>query len=422
LSESLLRSFPKEKQDRLRELALEIRYRWTLKAREKQLPPPGDWTIWLILTGRGWGKTRTGAEWTRDQVEKGVKRIALIGRTASDVRDVMVEGETGILSVCPPWNRPHYEPTKRRITWPNGAVATTFTGDKPDQLRGPQHEKAWADELAAWRYPEAWDMLMLGMRVGLNPQVIATTTPRPTKHIRDLVARDGQDVVVTKGSTFENIHNLAGPFKDQILRQYEGTRLGRQELYAELLEDTPGALWRRFHIEDGRVKTAPELSRVVIGVDPAVTSSDEANQTGIVVCGKLGDEGYVVDDRTLTGTPEQWATAVVNAYVNHKANLIVAEDNNGGEMVEYTVRTTAKNMGVGVSIKRIRASRGKYTRAEPIAALYEQGKIHHVGTYPELEDQQCTWVPGDDSPDRMDACVWGFTELMLQGEPSFAWA
>src|SRR3990172_2931662 len=377
LSESLLRSFPKEKQDRLRELALEIRYRWTLKAREKQLPPPGDWTIWLILTGRGWGKTRTGAEWTRVQVEKGVKRIALIGRTASDVRDVMVEGETGILSVCPPWNRPHYEPTKRRITWPNGAVATTFTGDKPDQLRGPQHEKAWADELAAWRYPEAWDMLMLGMRVGLNPQVIATTTPRPIKHIRDLVARDGQDVVVTKGSTFENIHNLAGPFKDQILRQYEGTRLGRQELYAELLEDTPGALWRRFHIEDGRVKTAPELSRVVIGVDPAVTSSDEANQTGIVVCGELG---------------------------------------------EYTVRTTAKNMGVGVSIKRIRASRGKYTRAEPIAALYEQGKIHHVGTYPELEDQQCTWVPGDDSPDRMDACVWGFTELMLQGEPSFAWA
>ena len=371
------------------------------------------------MAGRGFGKTRTGAEWIRDRVREGARRIAIVGRTASDVRDVMVEGETGILAVSPPWNRPQYEPSKRRITWPNGAVATTYTGDKPDQLRGPQHDTAWADELAAWRYPEAWDMLMLGLRVGDKPRVIATTTPRPIKLIQDLVARDGDDVVVVKGSTFENIDNLAGPFKDQILRQYEGTRLGRQELYAELLEDVPGALWRRiwFEREDFRLSKAPDLERVVVAIDPAVTSGDESNETAIIVCGKTGDEGYVTDDRTLIGTPEQWGTAAVNAYVDHDADLIVAEDNNGGEMVEYTIRTVAKNMGISVNVKRIRASRGKYTRAEPIAALYEQGKIHHVGVYSELEDQQCTWVPGDDSPDRMDADVWGFTELMLQGTP-----
>lgn len=370
------------------------------------------------MAGRGFGKTRTGAEFIRDQVENaGKRRIALVGRTSSDVRDVMVEGESGLLGVSPPWFRPVYEPSKRRLTWPNGAVATTYTSDKPDQLRGPQHDLAWADELATWRYPEAWDMLMLGLRTGSRPRAVATTTPRPIRLIRNLVERDGEDVVMVRGTTYENLHNLAPTFKEQIIRQYEGTRLGQQELEAILLDEVPGALWARADIEKPRVQKHPDLARVVVGVDPAATSGDEANQTGIIVAGRVEDEGYVLEDKTLRASPEGWATAAINAYLDHKADLIIAEDNNGGEMVESTIKTAAKNMKVSVNVKRIRASRGKHTRAEPIAAMYEQGRIHHVGSFPELEDQMCTWVPGEDSPDRMDAMVWAMTDLLLVGMP-----
>jgi phage terminase large subunit-like protein len=371
------------------------------------------------MAGRGFGKTRTGAEYIRDEVENhGARRIALVGRITSDVRDVMVEGESGILEISPPQFRPIYEPSKRKLTWPNGAIAKTFSAEKPDELRGPQHDLAWADELATWKYAqEAWDNLMLGLRIGRKPRIVTTTTPRPINLIRGLLERDGEDVVVVRGTTYENLHNLAPTFKDQIIRQYEGTRLGQQELEAILLDEVPGALWTRADIETPRVQKYPDLARVVVGVDPAATSGDEANQTGIVVAGKVGDEGYVIEDKTLRASPEGWATAAINAYLDHEADLIIAEDNNGGEMVESTIKTAAKNMKVSVNVKRIRASRGKHTRAEPIAAMYEQGRIHHVGSFPELEDQMCTWVPGEDSPDRMDAMVWAVTDLLLIGTP-----
>lgn len=386
-------------------------YDWTFWARDKQIPPNWAWQIWLILTGRGWGKTRTGAEWVRDQIEnKGRRRIALVGRTTSDVRDVMVEGESGILAICPPWNRPQYQPTKRRIVWPNGAIATTYSGDRPDQLRGPQHDGAWADELAAWRYPDSWDQLLFGLRLGIDPQVVVTTTPRPTKLIKRLIK--DKRVAVTKGHTLENKANLAPSALRAMLDRYGGTRLGRQELAAEILDDNPDALWKREDIEKARVRSHPDLDRVIVAVDPAATSKESSNETGIVVAGiaTLGDtvHGYVLDDATLKGRPDVWANAAITAYNVHHGSRIVGEVNNGGEMVEHTLRT----VDASIPYKAIHASRGKRTRAEPIAALYEQGRIHHVGMFAELEDQLCQWVPGNDSPDRLDALVWALSELI----------
>src|SRR6516162_7888876 len=262
--------------------------RWKYWAREEQLPPPGEWRTWLLLAGRGFGKTRTGAEYIHDRVNRhGHRRIALVAATAADARDVMVEGESGLLAVGHETERPVYEPSKRRLTWPNGAIATTFSADEPERLRGPQHDLAWCDELGAWRYPEAWDMLMFGLRLGQHPRVVVTTTPRPTRLIRDLLTRESHDVVVTRGSTYENRANLAPAFFDQVIRKYEGTRLGRQELHAELLEDTPGALWSHGIIEAARLSVAPvEMTRVVVAIDPAVTSGEESDETGIIVVGK----------------------------------------------------------------------------------------------------------------------------------------
>lgn len=389
--------------------ALSLLYDWTFWARASQLAPLGDWYVWMILAGRGWGKTRTGAEWIRDQVEnRGKRRIALIARTAADVRDVMIEGESGLLAICPPWARPNYEPSKRRLTWPNGAIATTYSGDKPDQLRGPQHDCGWADELAAWRYPDAWDQLMFGMRLGDRPQVVVTTTPRPTSLVKQLAVR--KSTVVSTGHTLENRAHLAPTALAELLDKYQNTRLGRQELNAEILDDNPGALWTRGRIEALRVNSAPALRRIVVAVDPAATSGGD--ETGLVVAGVAADgQGYVLDDLTLRGSPHAWATVAVNAYHAQQADRLIGEANNGGEMVEYTVRTVDPN----VSYKAVHASRGKITRAEPIAALYEQGKVHHVGMFAELEDQMCDWAPdsGKASPDRMDALVWALTELML---------
>jgi len=387
-------------------------YDWPFWARPKQLPPAGDWNTWLILAGRGFGKTRTGAEWVRDQVEThGKRRVALVARTAADARDTMVEGESGILACCPPWFRPRYEPSRRRLTWPNGAIATTYSGDRPDQLRGPQSDAAWADELAAWRYPEAWDQLLFGLRLGTDPRVVVTTTPRPTAIIRQLLA-DAR-THVTRGNTFENRANLAGPALHQLLRKYEGTRMGRQELYAEILDDSSGALWNRAMLDAGRVmnlKTLPDLARVVVAIDPAVTSGETADETGIVVAGiGRNGHGYVLSDLTLRESPHRWGSVAVQAYHRYKADRIVAETNNGGEMVELTIRTVDDT----VSYRGVHASRGKRTRAEPVAALYEQSRVHHVGALPELEDQMCLWEPGQDSPDRMDALVWALTDLML---------
>lgn len=366
--------------------------------------------MWLVMAGRGFGKTRIGAEWVIERQATGkYRRFALVGETAADTRDVMIEGESGILTIAPPWNRPIYEPSKRRLTWPNGAIATTYSGEKPDQLRGPQHDAAWADEVAKWRYAQdAWDNLEFGLRLGPDPRVVGTTTPRPIKLIRDLLA--DSLTAVTTGSSYENAANLAPSFIQRIIGKYEGTRLGRQELYAEMLEDTPGALWRRDMLESGRAVKHPDLVRIVVGVDPSVSDNEESAETGIIAAG-LGTDGhgYILDDVSLHGSPDTWARSAVTAYWKFHADRLVGEVNNGGDMVEHTIRTVDKT----VAYKAVHASRGKLTRAEPIAALYEQGKIHHVGMFATLEDQLCTWTPGQKSPDRMDALVWALTELML---------
>ena len=391
------------------EAAETLLYDWTTWGRPNQQPPTGDWRTWLVLAGRGFGKTRTGAEWVRAQVATGYGRIALVAPTAADARDVMVEGESGILAIAPPSARPHYEPSKRRITWPNGAIAVTYSADEPDRLRGPQHDAAWCDEAAAWRYPDAWDMLQMGMRLGNNPRTVVTTTPKPVRLIRDLIK--AHDTVITRGSTFDNAPNLPKPFLDSIKRQYAGTRLGRQELYAELLEDTPGALWTRAMIDDARVSTVPTMQRVVVAIDPAVTAHETSDETGMVVVG-LGTDGhgYVLADRSLRASPDGWARAAVAAYTSWQADRIVAEANNGGDLVETVLRMVDPN----VPYRAVRASRGKVSRAEPVAALYEQGRVHHVGVFERLEDQMSTYTPEtSQSPDRLDALVWALTDLIV---------
>ena len=373
------------------------------------MPDRADWRYWLVMAGRGFGKTRTGAEMVRRWV-RDYPLVNLIGATADDVRDIMVEGESGILAICPPGERPEYRPSKRRLDWPNGARSLLFTADEPERLRGKQHMKLWADELAAWRYPEAWDQAMFGLRLGDNPQAVITTTPKPVKAVRDLL-KDAHTVTYT-GTTYENRANLAEAFYNAIITKYEGTRLGRQELLAEILDDVPGALWKRDRIDDLRVTDLPNMTRIVVAIDPAVSTTDESSETGIVVAGVGKDgHGYVLDDLTVKASPHEWATRAVNAYHDYQADRIVAEVNNGGDMVEHTVRTVDRR----VSFKQVRASRGKLTRAEPVAALYEQGRVHHLGVLSQLEDQMCSWVPGDTSPDRMDALVWALTELMLGG-------
>jgi phage terminase large subunit-like protein len=394
-------------------------YNWPFWARPNQLPPDGDWRVWLLLAGRGFGKTRTGAEMMRARaVARTARRLALVAPTAGDARDVMVEGESGILAISPPWERPRYEPSKRRLTWPNGATATLFSADEPERLRGPQHDAAWCDELTSWRYPEAWDMLMFGLRLGSDPRVVVTTTPRPTKLLRELIL--DPSVLVTRGTTYENRSNLASGFLEQIIQKYQGTRLGRQELDAELLEDAPDALWTRGIIEGTRARSAPPLIRVVVAIDPAVSATDEADETGIIVAGKDGHgHGWVLADTSGRYRPIEWARTAILAYRAHSADRIVAEVNNGGDMVEATLRTIEPN----VPFTAVRASRGKITRAEPIAALYEQGRVHHLGAFPQLEDQMCAFVADargnlkisstSSSPDRVDALVWALTDLLV---------
>lgn len=401
------------------EQATRLKYDWSFWARHEQLAPAGLWRIWLILAGRGFGKTRTGVEWVQTEVDAGrVERLALVGATADDVRDILVEGESGILAKAPPWSRPTWKAHLRRLVWPNGAQAFTYTAEEPDRLRGKQHDGALADELASWRYSEAWDQLMFGLRLGQDPRCVVTTTPRPTETIKSLVKRslDPNDVRLTRGSTFDNRANLAPAFVAQIVRRYEGTRLGRQELFAEILDDNPAALWKRERIDDLRVTTHPPLRRIVVGVDPAVTANEKSDETGIVVAG-LGEDGhgYVLDDRSLVDSPSGWAHTAVRAYQAMQADRIVAEVNQGGDLVEMAIRTVDPR----ASYKAVRAARGKITRAEPIAALYEQGRVHHVGSFKGLEDQLCDWDPlsSPESPDRLDALVWALTELMLEPAP-----
>jgi phage terminase large subunit-like protein len=382
---------------------------WSVWARDEQVTPPGDWTYWLILAGRGFGKTRTGAEWVRERINY-TPIVNLIGATVDDARDVMIEGESGILAICPPWERPAYKTSKRRLEWPNGAISLIFTADEPERLRGKQHMALWADELAAWRYPEAWDQAMMGLRLGAHPQACITTTPRPTQLIRELIKDPA--TFVTRGSTYDNRSNLAPSFFAKIISKYEGTRLGRQELNAEILDDNPNALWQRSQIDKLRVRNAPELKRIVIGVDPAVTSTENSDECGIVAVGIGKDNhGYVLEDATLLASPDGWARRAVKAYRDHSADRLVAEVNNGGDLVELVIRQVDKN----IAYKKVHASRGKVKRAEPIAALYEQGRFHHVGSFPKLEDEMCNYNPADDevqaSPNRMDALVWAASEL-----------
>lgn len=365
--------------------------------------------MWLIMAGRGFGKTRCGAEWVHEQIRQGRERIALVGETKADVRDVMVEGESGILATAGR-NRPLYEPSKRRLTWPNGAIGVCYSGDEPDQLRGPQHDAAWLDELAKYRYAEeTWSNLDLGLRLGESPQAVITTTPRPVQIMRELVA--DELVTVTRGSTYDNLQNLAESFAKRIVERYEGTRLGRQELHAEILDDVVGALWSREMIDAHRLReTPPHFERIVVGVDPAVTSGEDADETGILVAGMIGNRGYIVEDLSGQYTPQEWAIQAIKAYYKYNADRIVAEVNQGGDMVEHTIRTVDRN----VSYKAVRAARGKILRAEPIAALYEQGRIHHCGTFAALEDQLCMYThESRDSPDRLDALVWALTDLMI---------
>lgn len=406
---------------------------WAYWARPNQLTPAGDWTIWLFMGGRGTGKTRTGAEQCKDWVENdGVRRIALVGATAADVRDTMVEGESGILNLY--WRdqwRPIYEPSKARVRWPNGAIAKMYSAEKPSRLRGPQHEKAWVDEPAAWRYREAWDQLMFGLRLGAQPQCIATTTPKPVELILELARRtkpqgdEPADVVLTAGSTYENRANLAPQFLRTILRRYEGTRLGQQEIMGALLTDTPGALWTTTLIDSARRRSmsdnVPTLVRVVVGVDPGGSSGPEAEErgaeTGIVTAG-IGRDGhfYVLGDTSGTMTPGKWGQRVADTYAEYSADRIAVERNFGGDMVESTIRT----VNARLPVKTVNASRGKAIRAEPVSALYEQGKVHHIGFLGTLESEMTTWVPGVStrSPNRLDALVWAITELMDARPPS----
>lgn len=395
---------------------------WRVNARPEQLEPPGDsWSIWLALAGRGWGKTRTGTEWVHEHAMAGTAgRIALIAPTAADVRDVLVEGPSGFLTIASNSTRPAWEPSKRRLEWPNGAIATAFSAEEPERLRGPEHDMAFCDEVAAWKYPETMDMLLFGLRIGVRPRMLITTTPKPIKLLRDLLAREGRDVVVTRGKTMDNRANLAPTFLSQIVSKYQNTRLGRQELDGELLTDIPGALWQLSSLDDCRVSEAPTLKRVVVAIDPAVSNNEGSDETGIVVAGVgQNDRGYLLEDLSGKYGPREWASKAVDAYRRHKADRIVAEVNNGGQMVEATIRMVDRS----VPFKAVHASRGKVVRAEPISALYEQNRISHVGAFATLEDQMCSFTTDFDrtkarfSPDRVDALVWAFTELMTQFQP-----
>lgn len=382
--------------------------------RAEQTPPPGDdWTTWLFLGGRGAGKTFAGAQWVREQAEFGIaKNIALVGPTMADVRDVQILGNSGLIEISPNSFRPTWEPSKRRLVYPNGCIAQCFCSEEPERLRGPQFHCAWLDELCAWRNAEeTFNMLQFGLRLGKQPRQVITTTPKPQKLLKKLLA--SKDVVVTRGTTYSNREHLAESFFSQVIRQYEGSRLGRQELLATVLEDLEGALWSSEVIEASRISrdALVPLKRIVVSIDPATTVSEDSDETGIIVGGLgIDGHGYILEDCSGKYSPIEWARRAIDLYRRWNADRIVAEVNNGGLMVEQTIRSVDEN----VSFKSVNASRGKLVRAEPISALWEQRRAHMVGMFPQLEDQLTSFAGGSgSSPDRLDAMVWGMTELML---------
>ena len=398
--------------------ALMFEYDWEYRRRPMQIAPAGDWDTWVLQGGRGVGKTRPGSEqiiaWAKELGQDyGGGHIALIAKDPADARDVMIEGDSGIMPCSPPYFRPRYEPSKRRLTWPNGVMAHVYSGEVPDDLRGPQHHKGWVDEFCKMKYPlEVWDMYTFGLRLGEHPQTVLTTTPRPIQVFMDILKEPG--TVVTKGKTDDNYANLSPKFIERVYKKYKGTRLGRQELDAELLMDAPGALWNLKQLDALRVRTAPPLIRIVVAIDPSGSDKDSAAECGIVIAGvDAKAHGYVIGDKTDHMTPATWGGVAVEEYENHKADRIVGEQNFGGQMVDYVVRSEAQLRNKSVAYKAVTASRGKLLRAEPVSALYEQGRGHHVGAYPALEDEMCTWQPGMKSPNRLDALVWAFTELLL---------
>lgn len=395
---------------------------WPFWARPEQLPPPGDWRTWLILAGRGFGKTRTGAEWVRTIAEtRPGLRIALVAGTMADARGVMVEGESGILAVAPPASRPKWEPSLQRLSWRNGTQAFVYSAEEPAGLRGPQHHVAWCDELAKWHHArETWDNLQFGLRLGDNPRALVTTTPRPIPLLKSLLA-DGQ-VAVVRGRTRDNSANLPPSFLTHIEAAYGGTRLGRQELDGEMIEEVEGALWTRRMIEDCRGE-APDLRRVVVGVDPPAGTTGDACGIVAVALGANG-HGQVLEDASVQGLhPEGWARAVAATAARWRADCVVAEVNNGGAMVTSVLQAADS----ALPVKAVRAAHGKVARAEPVASLYARGRVAHCGRFPALEDEMCGLMAGGGyagpgrSPDRADALVWALTELMLgraNGEPA----
>ena len=358
-----------------------------------------------------------GAETVLRWHADGARAFALVGVTPADARDVMIQGESGIMKCAPPWDRPEYEPSKRLLTWKNGAYALIRSGADPEGLRGPQFEKAWCDELCAWQYPqETWDMLMFGLRQSTNPQAVITSTPKPIRLLKTLIA--DPSTIRTRGSTYDNKDNLSAQFIAEMKNKYEGTRLGRQELEAEILDDNPAALWNRAMLDSTRVHNLPTLRRIVVAIDPAITATEASDETGIIVAGEAlvdgKSHGYLLDDCSIRGTPAVWAAAAIAAYNKWHADRIIGEANQGGDMVEHTIHSVEPM----AAYKSVHATKGKYSRAEPVSALYEQGRCHHMGTFGALEDQFCEWEQGSDSPDRLDAAVWAFTELMLGSGPA----
>ncbi len=382
-------------------------------------PSRGAWQNFLLLSGRGWGKTRSGAEIVKEYVRRGwAKRIALVAPTPGKARDDLLRKlHSGLLQIYPEGEEPHYKPTKKRLEWGNGAEANIYSGANPEEIRGPEFDLAWCDELAAYKYPRnTWDNLQFALRLGEHPQTIISTTPKPIPTLIDIVK--DENTIISKGSTYENEDNLPESFYNHVVKKYEGTTLGQQEIYADILSDSKKALWNRDIINDFRLEGAtPEdiverCERIVIAIDPAVGDKEENDETGIIVAGSNSDIGWVLEDGSMGGVrPQKWATKAVNLYKKYEADRIVAETNQGGDMVEQTLRTVDST----IPYKGVKASKGKRTRAEPVAALYEQGRIHHVGVLGTLEDQLVTWEPGRaKSPDRLDALVYALSELMLQ--------
>jgi phage terminase large subunit-like protein len=415
VAEQLAQLTPDERQAAISVLtdaeAQALLYDWRgFLARRDQIAPDGDWDVWLALAGRGWGKTETGARWVKEQVEAGVKSIALVAETQKDLEEVMV---ARLLAIYPPGEGPKVRYKPVRITWPNGATALGYNGTEPQQLRGPEFEAAWVDELAKYRYArETWDMLQFCMRAGQDPRQLVTTTPRATELIKAIVGGQEGKVHVTRGRTQDNKSNLAPRFLEKIVKRYEGTRLGRQELNAEILGDLPGALWSQATLDTYRVSEAPELGRTVVSIDPAVTNTEDSDKHGLIVAAMGPDQtGYLVEDASLSGSPLDWARAAILLAKKHNADGVVVEVNQGGDMVAHTLRSIAPNL----NIIEVRATKGKHVRAEPIAALYEQGRIRHVGQFPAIENQMTQMTTegyqGENSPDELDAVVWAFTEL-----------